>query len=200
MELISNDLALERLSEHPQVVFNSAVRAQQALDWAASVLPEFFVWAAAKMVRQMGLQHVSFSYSELAPDNVRGIIHCIEENHHLPIYAGGCERTIYADPMANLLFRKMHDLKHYQHRAGVSPAGEWVVIDSHMHDLREWFDVCSRPLSPADKAVLEAVLWADTAGQVIYYHRYRAFANDQYALVLRILYMGTVPGVNMGSV
>jgi hypothetical protein len=93
----------------------------------------------------------------------------------LPVFDGGCERTIYTRPAVNHAFRAWHDTLHLTLWAGFSHGGELAVARAH-------YDACRRAGLPDASA---ALIGFDTWGQYRYFETTGEFLDDQREFVTR---------------
>lgn len=92
----------------------------------------------------------------------------------LPVYSGGCDRTIYSSPAINHAARAWHDATHVQLAAEFTPEGELRVA---IHTARR---VLECGLSYRDAALVFADVW----GQVCYAAAHGGdFPADQAAFI-----------------
>lgn len=94
----------------------------------------------------------------------------------LPVFHGGCERTIYGSPTINYAVRAWHDSLHIKHRLDFIEACECAV------GLLQ--------VAAISGAYEKRLIWADTIGQTEYYARYGEFVCDQRAFVLAYIAAG----------
>lgn len=95
----------------------------------------------------------------------------------LPVYNGGCDRTIYSNASVNYAFRAWHDKIHITHELDFSPAGEQGVLAVHLYQMGQY--AREFHLVPDD---FSAVI-ADVLGQVMYYQKAKAFVDNQAGFV-----------------
>lgn len=108
----------------------------------------------------------------------------------MPVYDGGCDRSIYSSPAGNHAFRAWHDLAHLSLGAGFDAAGELMVAVYHVE--------IARAHGLSDLAC--RALWADTWGQFRYgqVHGLDVFVDDQRTFVLDCLAFGIETVVTSG--
>ena len=89
---------------------------------------------------------------------VQAMIDLNYEPDMMPVWSGGCERTIYSAPAVNHAFRAWHDRLHIRLGAAFNADGEFRVACAHVAEARK------AGLSDADCCAL----WADVWGQFRY--------------------------------
>ena len=98
-------------------------------------------------------------------------------NDSLPVYQGGCDRTIYSNPRYNYAFRAWHDKIHLDLGLSFSKLDEIKVCNEHVRQIREHAIMFN--LNEDDVRAMHC----DVAGQVLYYYKYNEFVNDQALFV-----------------
>ncbi len=100
--------------------------------------------------------------------------------HSMPIWDGASDKTIWSTPAMNAAFRAWHDAIHLYH--GLS-----FEFYDELEAARKQSGMVRKEMGGlwADKAA--AVVWAETAGQTIYYRKHGEFPVDQRAFVLKYL-------------
>jgi len=92
----------------------------------------------------------------------------------LPVFDGGCERTIYSSPAVNHAFRAWHDSIHVEHGFTFDGRGEFCAACVH------WDELTAAGLPFADVYAMHADVW----GQFLYADRHDGeFPRDQAAFV-----------------
>jgi len=107
----------------------------------------------------------------------------------LPVYNGGCDRTIYSSPNVNYAFRAWHDGIHIAHELDFSPAGEQQVLavsHAHMAQHAKRYGLVAEDF---------AAITADILGQVMYYQKHGKYVDDQQAFVTRCLEQGILKAI-----
>ncbi len=102
----------------------------------------------------------------------------------IPVYSGGCDKTIYSCPEVNHAFRAWHDMLHLFTHSDFSVRGEMVVNRHHQHILyerRNEFYLTHEELYAMN---------CDVLGQVLYYDRYHEYVDDQAAFVYSCVEQG----------
>lgn len=94
----------------------------------------------------------------------------------IPVWAGASERTIWSGPRVNYLFRAWHDSVHVAACADFDTAGE--------------LETARRQCAQIEGKPERAILWAETAGQVLYHAAHGAFPDDQRRYVLDCIRFG----------
>lgn len=117
-------------------------------------------------------QGYTFKVTDKAYNSFKTLKADYEKHGHLLISTEGCETSIYGESV-NVLFRFYHDVTHIKLDKGFSKDDELAVVAVHMEDARAY------GLSP-DAC---AMLYADTAGQVLYYAKHKAFIDNQAAFI-----------------
>ena len=112
----------------------------------------------------------SFVATSDAPESFKALKASVF-NGCIPVADYGCDKSIYGEPMTNIIFRFWHDVTHLELDSGFSVAGETTVIEAHLSEARE------ANLSP----LAMRILYADTIGQVLYYDKYKQFVDCQDA-------------------
>lgn len=87
----------------------------------------------------------------------------------IPVWAGASARTIWSGPRVNYLFRAWHDATHLACAAEFDHDGE--------------MEVARRQCAQIEGKPEKALLWAETAGQVLYHCAHGAFPTDQRVFV-----------------
>lgn len=106
---------------------------------------------------------------------------CEASGSPLPVWDGGCDRTIYSRPEVNHAFRAWHDKLHLQHGAAFDATGEMALACAHVEAARR------AGLSERDCFALFADVW----GQFVYaFHHGGDFPNDQAAFVAACFSIG----------
>lgn len=129
-----------------------------------------------RLVRDNGrriARDVPFVLSEDAPSTfeaLKAAWAASESGTPFPIYSGGCDRTIYADPEANHMFRLWHDWLHVSFGADFSLGGEIAVARMHC--------AAANLVYGMDAARL---MWIETSGQARHYAATGEFIEDQLA-------------------
>ncbi len=95
----------------------------------------------------------------------------------LPVWDGGCEKTIYPDARTNHAFRAWHDSIHFANDYSFSREDEIKIGLIHMQQVRK----AGLPKSDQDTIV------ADTIGQIEYFYKYDAFIDNQAEFVGDVL-------------
>ncbi len=130
-------------------------------------------------------QGYAFNVTDKAYDSFKQLKADYEVNGKLTISSTGSESAIYGESV-NILFRFYHDVTHIKLDRGFNTASELAVVAVHMDDARVY------GLSP-DAC---AMLYADTAGQVLYYAKHKTFINDQAAFITDLLERGSDYALN----
>ncbi len=94
----------------------------------------------------------------------------------IPVWAGASDRTIWSGPSVNYLFRAWHDATHVAACAEFDTAGELRVARIQ----------CAQIEGKPERAIL----WAETAGQVLYHNAHGAFPTDQRLFVAHAIAHG----------
>lgn len=146
-----------------------------AFDRACQNLTRFAFAEAARVAKNIG---ISYEASDSAPETGKAIAAEFEaarrEVRAFPVYAGGCERTIYSIPEANHAFRFWHDFYHWIMGAGVGLADELRIAEKHAERARAAFGLGS----------LEALIqYVDVSEQARFYSVTGEFVADQKAFV-----------------
>lgn len=95
----------------------------------------------------------------------------------VPVYDGGCDRTIYSHPRYNYAFRAWHDKIHIDLDLSFSKMDELRVCNEHLRQMRDHMAMFN--LNDEDSAAIQY----DVAGQVLYYYKYKSYVYDQAAFV-----------------
>lgn len=85
----------------------------------------------------------------------------------LPIFGPYSDKTIFIEPMGNIIQRAIHDTVHLEIGADTSVDGEYRVA----------IEQCR--LFAQHSSVLADVMFADLRGQTLYYGRHGQFPTDQ---------------------
>jgi hypothetical protein len=146
-----------------------------AFDRACHNLTRFAFSEAARVTKTIG---ISYAAADNAPASGKAIAAafeaCRREVRAFPVYGGGCERTIYDVPAANLAFRFWHDFYHWIMAAGVGLADELRIAERHASRARDTFGADS----------LEALVQLlDVSEQARFYSVTGEFVEDQKAFV-----------------
>ena len=112
---------------------------------------------------------VPSGHAEVLKDLKKAFSKGITVDNPYMVFNGGSENTIYDLPETNFAFRVWHDSVHYNRDLNFSVADEVLVgyYQARMFD---------NPLA-------SCLIYADTAGQRIYYERHREFVVNQKEFV-----------------
>lgn len=94
----------------------------------------------------------------------------------IPVWAGASARIIWSGPRVNWLFRAWHDCTHIETASDFDQDGELRVARAQ----------CALIEGKPERAIL----WAETAGQVLYHCAHGAFPQDQRRFVLDAIRFG----------
>jgi len=108
----------------------------------------------------------------------------------LPVYPNGCEKTIFASPDDNLLFRAWHDCIHLELNKSFSLADETSVFALHVEQLQA---------IKAPQSVIAAI-HADGIAQVKYYYQHKIYVSDQHTFVYDVLNQGMDEVLSAGRI
>ena len=89
----------------------------------------------------------------------------ITPNNPVLVYNGGSEDTIYSSPDLNFAFRAWHDRVHWENGLNFSVTDEIIVGMEQARKIDNNMGIC--------------IMFADTAGQRVYYHKYGEFVSNQ---------------------
>lgn len=89
----------------------------------------------------------------------------------LPVSGDFCEHTIWSRRSINYAFRAWHDALHIRHNLGFDFDSEIQVARIHQSKLTGQLGVFERDA--------KRLLWADTAGQSLYFERWGEFPVNQ---------------------
>ena len=101
----------------------------------------------------------------------------------LPVFDGGCDKTIFTDKAVNLAARAWHDNTHLVYNLSFSVEDEIQVARIQCDNIA--------------RAGLERyrnVIWLDVVGQVLFYDKYKMYVKDQNAFVCHLLKRGCIFG------
>lgn len=103
----------------------------------------------------------------------------------MPVYNGASERTIYSCDQVNFAFRAWHDSLHLLFDKSFSCDDELCIAAKH-RDLVTAFGIMR---GYPGKEITEAadLIYADVAGQVLYYAKYGEYVTDQALFVREYL-------------
>ncbi len=99
---------------------------------------------------------------------------------NFPVLADSCDQTIYSKPEYNVWFRFWHDVTHLELNLGFGFDEEIKVAGAHLNAAREY----------GLSSLAQAILKADTVGQVTYYYQRKEFVENQEAFVMSCLQHG----------
>ena len=111
----------------------------------------------------------------------------------MPVYAGGCDNTIYSHPRYNYAFRAWHDRVHLDLDLGFGKLDEIRVCNEQVRQAR------ARSVMLGLNEDDIRALTADIAGQVLYYYKYNEFVNDQALFVGACLEHGIFTTLESGE-
>lgn len=116
----------------------------------------------------------------VAPESESGagsiVAHGALIGERIPVWAGASDRTIWSGPAVNHLFRAWHDATHVAACADFDTAGE--------------LETARRQCAMIQGKPERAILWAETAGQVLYHAAHGAFPSDQRRYVVDCIRFG----------
>ena len=98
----------------------------------------------------------------------------------MPVYSGGCDRTIYPTADDNHCFRAWHDAIHLREAYTFTQSDEIKTSDMHCQLLTH---------IGAPYPVVKAIE-ADTKGQVLYFYKTGSYVNNQREFVTDCLMYG----------
>jgi hypothetical protein len=95
----------------------------------------------------------------------------------VPVFDGGCYRSVYPSPSDNHAFRAWHDLLHLRLDADFSPGGEAFVFFASLIEVSIALPIVSRGTD------VLWTLWGDHIGQGFYHGVHGQFPVDQRGFV-----------------
>lgn len=156
---------------------------QYQFDVACGNLARFMHEQAAQVSRLIGISYQDADESEVPSTGSKirdTFVQCIREVRPFPISREGNETAIYG-AAANLAFRFWHDYLHYAHGLGVGLSSELKLAALHRDAVAKRFGADS----------LEArIMYADVAGQALYYAHEGEFVEDQRKFDFGVVYCG----------
>lgn len=111
-----------------------------------------------------------------APDSFEELARAVVTRPYgdkFPIYHGHCEKTILHANCANTWYRAWHDIVHLEVGGKFTLPGERVVVNTQMQEMEMLGfseDECN-------------IVWYDIMGQLLYFHKYRDYVQEQRAFV-----------------
>ena len=131
-----------------------------------------------KRCLQLSLDGWSFHTTEDAPESFKELL-TYKDSKIIPIASYGSENTIYKHEAINTLFRFWHDVLHLVHNKGFTLEDELYIASVHVDEAVKELSVDALN-----------ILWADTAGQIKYYYRWKQFVTYQEAFVREYIKSG----------
>lgn len=98
-------------------------------------------------------------------------------SRRVPVFEGGCYRSVYPSPSDNFTFRAWHDLLHLRLDADFSPGGEALVFFASLIEVSIALPIVSRGTD------VLWTLWGDHIGQGLYHGVHGQFPTDQRGFV-----------------
>ena len=117
-----------------------------------------------------------FDVSDSAPSTFEELCAHLDAGNRMLAFAGGSDRTIYADREVDWAFRAWHDWCHWRGRHNFTPVGERAVCDLQTTHLRILFGSCA-----AEK--WGGIIRVEVIGQGQYFHYHKRFPDDQRGFV-----------------
>ena len=124
-----------------------------------------------------------------APNSYTDLKEWAEQNDYhalpMPVFSGGSEDTIYSTPDINYAFRAWHDSIHLEQELDFTTNNELAVASIHYREVLKYGLENGYPLGECVTAA--RLIYADVAGQVMYYDKYGDFVKDQEQFVNEFL-------------
>jgi hypothetical protein len=98
----------------------------------------------------------------------------------LPVFTGGCDKTIFDTPETNYMMRGIHDLTHLKYGLSFKPEDE---VECARHHVQQFKKVGAPDL-------FQRMIYEDTHAQVRYYAETGKFVDNQRAFVNAVLNHG----------
>ena len=112
-----------------------------------------------------------------APNNYKDLLteyhYCINGGRNFRVSSESSENTIYSSPYINYAFRAWHDRIHCENNLNFGLHDEIIVGQLQARKL--------------DNLLATCILFADTAGQRIFYHRHKQFVQNQKLFNLTVV-------------
>ncbi|HVH75197.1 MAG TPA: hypothetical protein VM755_09805 [Stellaceae bacterium] len=119
---------------------------------------------------------LGFDVSDTAPSSFKELCGHLNAGNRMVVFAGGSDRTIYADPEVNWAFRAWHDWCHWRGVHDLTLESERAVCRMQTWHIRKLYgEVIARKWG--------SIIRAEIIGQAQYFHCHKRFPEDQRGFI-----------------